>query len=600
MVSKFCEKCGTKREENSLFCIKCGCRFPDDSDIKEINSSDEHQVNVIATSDTIENAQEDPKNYGQVVLQDARDKKAKKVKKPSYKVEVLVLMLSVVCFIGSLGFFLVMKTTDFDSISFVRNLKYTDDVATDEGTEIPELTVEEAAKIINNSVWCFPYYHFEELNMLNKNDYIIHPMSLDMDYEIKCYTADGINTKEDLFNYFKQYVADDNLIREIFDQEHFFIEQNSKIYFSPNEWMGWYPYFSECMVLEKIDDETYLTYEGYDEPYIIKYVDGSFKLTSTTLEEATAPYIDKEATVLIPDISGLSLDEAETELIKAGLNLDRSNITYIAAGDFLDSYNVLRAKEYYKKVKSGASIGVYYVVEDPDFFKRGADNGEEIPELTKEMAAEIMTMAANWPIISFSDKGMIDRDNPISVSLFDGDVRNGYPIIGIETPEEYYAYFSEYATNAIFRKTVIFEYYVVENGKIYLYSVDSGDGGYGADWLIVEKIDEATYFVFDTYYSRESIIIYIDGKFKACAMSPDIVRDICSDEDATVKIPDLNGMSVDEAARELNKVGLYLDRSDMTSIKANGWDGYVLIAKNSCKKVKSGASVGVYLVNDNW
>lgn len=542
MVMNFCEKCGTKREENAKFCMKCGCKFPDEHIIEEKKVDNAQEVIVPDATEPSEDNTEAPENANaqentpaqvfvplQTQMQmplhtEPMSEPLKPMKKASYKGEIILLIVSVICFICSLCFFLVMKTTMFDSIGFVQKLKGSDvSYATDESpeasepnVEIPELTVEMAEEIINNTICCFPYYYFEGKGMLNKNDYVIHPISVGTGYEVKCYTADGINTKEDFFNHFKQYVADDNLVKEIFDQEHFYIEQNSKIYFSPNEWMGWDYYSSEIMVLEKIDNETYLTYMGYDDPHIIKYVDGSFKLSAITLEEAIAPYADEDATVVIPKISGMTLDEAEAELRKVGLTLDRNNITYIATGYYMDSEIVLRAKEYYKKVKPGTSIGIYYVVEDPEFYRRGATNGETVPELTPEMAANILDIAAFLPMnLHFYEIGILNENEYVYGEYGRYDSANG-----METEADLKNYYRQYVTETYYTYNIsMSSLYTVQNGKPYFLQYDVGDGGFATNYMVIEKIDDFAYAVYDIRLMREFVLIYVDGAYKVTNMT---------------------------------------------------------------------------------
>lgn len=614
MVMNFCEKCGTKREENAKFCMKCGCKFPDEHIIEEKKDDNAQEEIVPDATEPSEDNTEAPENANaqentpaqvfvplqtqmQMPLQtEPMSEPLKPMKKASYKGEIILLIVSVICFICSLCFFLVMKTTMFDSIGFVQKLKGSDvSYATDESPEIPELTVEMAEEIINNAT-DFPYYYFEKNNMFNRNDYILYP---GVDFEVKCYAVDGIKTKDDYFSYFEKYGTREFVEARLDMDPLYYIETETGIYFVPCEFTGRYPYSAPSLVLEKIDDETYLTYMWYEEPMIIKYMDGSFKVTTITVEEAIAPYIDKEATVTIPDLSGLSLEEAETELIKAGLTLDRNNITYLATDFLMEVNTVVGAKEFYKNVKPGASIGFYYVVEDPEFYRRGAKNEETIPTLTVDEAENILNVADNFSLMYFHDNDMIDENDIITVIQPDfGYECNAYSPIGIETEEDYFAFLKKYATSAC---TTGFYHsnYMIIDGKIYFHELDGvGDGGYGKDWLIVEKIDDATYFVFDTYYHREHIIIYVDGAFKLCVTEPDTVRELCNEAGATVEVPDISGMTIEEAERELNRVGLYLDRSNMSSVTANGWDGKVLIAKDYCKKVKPGSSVGVYLVKE--
>ncbi len=486
MVSKFCEKCGTKREENSLFCIKCGCRFPDESDVKEKNSSDKQQVYVTASSDTVENAQENPQNYGQAVLQDASDKKAKKVKKPSYKVEILVLVLSVICFIGSLGFFLVMKTTAFDSIGFVRNLKHLDNAVAEGVTEIPELTVEMAEEILNNAT-DFPYYHFESSNMLDKNDYIIHPISVDSGYEVKCYAVEGIDTLDDYYTYFEKFGTRE-FIEKNLTHEAYYILKDTKPYFSPNEWMGNEPYIAESLCLEKIDDETFLARKGgNDSGVVLKYIDGAFKATDITPEEAVAQ-IDSNATIVLPQVQyGMSLDRAERELNKLGLKLDRNDITYIKPYWGMDGYDhyVSAFKKSYMKHKTGDSVGVFVAVEDPETYVPGS-----IPDIvTDDYARELLINASatemKWLqfLYRFIDESSkyedadrchyVDRSDYIDITL-NGYTYQAYAVVDdqIKSVADLYSLYNRYFDKEYADRAC--DGYVDSDGKLY---VPVGDAG---------------------------------------------------------------------------------------------------------------------------
>ena len=167
MVMNFCEKCGTKREENAKFCMKCGSKFPDEPIIEEKKDDIAQKIIVPDATEPSEDNTEAPENANaqentpaqvfvplqtqmQMTLQtEPMSEPLKPIKKASYKGEIILLIVSVICFICSLCFFLVMKTTVFDSIGFVQKLKGSDvSYATDESpeasepnVEIPELTV---------------------------------------------------------------------------------------------------------------------------------------------------------------------------------------------------------------------------------------------------------------------------------------------------------------------------------------------------------------------------------------------------------------------------------------------------------------------------
>ena len=552
MINNFCEKCGTKREENASFCMKCGFKFSDESISKE-ETENEQDMNIPNASDKLEGelkvaeniAEQDKKSAQTFVNMKAQqhppvnnETSPKPLKKASYKVEILLLVLSLVCFICSLCFFLVMKTTMFDSIGFVQKLKNSDvSYATDgspeesePNVEIPELTVEMAEEIINNSICCFPYYHFEEKGMLNENDYIIHPLSEGTGYEVKCYTADGINTKEDYFNYFKQYVADDVFVEKIFDNEAFYIEQNSKIYFSPNEWMGWETCFAESMIFEKIDDETYLTYTGiYEEPHIIKYIDGSYKLSAVTLEEAIAPYIDKDASISLPEVKeGMSLDRAERELNKLGLKLNRDDITYIKAywGVYGCDHYVSAFKKGYLKYKKGDSIGVFVVVEDPETYVPGS-----VPEIvTDDYAREMLINASatelKWLqfLYRFTDEEPSeyydqDRGHYVDRSDYIAKTENGhtyyaYAVVDdqIKSVDDLKALYSRYFDDEYAEKAC--KGYFDSEGKLYTYVGDAGLWEPCAEYTdSIEKIGDDHYRYCLSgmdYYEDVMVVTYYD------------------------------------------------------------------------------------------
>ncbi len=515
MANNFCEKCGTKVEPNAHFCSVCGNKF----NFAEDEASAESFVDI-STEKYVEPIAENNSAFVSVnPIAEVQSEKPQKIKKASYKAEIFIFILSLICFAGSLVFFLAAKTELLDSIPVVYNLKYPDAQAED---EIPELTVDMAEEIINNSAWCFPYHYFYGKGMLNMDDYIIHPYSdVENGVEIKCYTAKGIETMEDYYSYFEKY-ATREYVELYLGKEHFIIQQNSKIYFVPNEWMGWYPVSAGDLIVEKIDDETYYVENTFwtEDEYIIKYIDGSFKVTLIEPKEAFSAYATDEDTVTVPDISGMSINEAEAELKRAGLTLDRENIAYVP-----DSFGegiglVFSAKYKYKKVAPGSAVGVYIAVEEPDFYRRGVIDGETVPELTIDEAIKIYQMASDSLYSSFNRYGLLDKDNPITIEYYSDGLRTAYPIKGIETQAEFDEMMSQYVTSS----TYYSEPYIY-NGKVYV--VDTSDGNYDYTYnFSLVKYDDSTYFLYEKKYGSERVIIYVDGSFRLCSwnFTPDDVK----------------------------------------------------------------------------
>ncbi len=524
MANNFCEKCGTRREGDARFCIKCGFRFEDDTQItavQEFNDAEIAEAMQIVREEEVKEFTDT--EYSLPVQTASQEPQVKeeapiKTKKASYKGEVLLLMLSVICFIGSLGFYLATKTTLLDSIPFIAQIKNPESNTVT--AEIPELTVEMAEEILNNAT-SFPYQYFKAKGMLNMNDYIVHPDFIEYaEYgDYNCYAVDGIVTKDDYFSYFEKYGTRD-FIEKSLDQPYFYVEQNSKIYFSDNFGMGWYPYSTSSMCVEKIDSETYWVYfeENGNEGIILKYIDGSFKATNISPREAAEPYNEEGATIYLPDIVltyGSTLDSVETELEKIGLKLDRNNIVYIKAywgTDGEESY-VTGFQKSYKKYKPGDSVGVIVAVEDPEYYTRGAKDGEKIPELTPEMAADILDIAAFLPMhIHFNEIGILNENEYIN-----GDYGKYYSAEGMETVADVKNYYRQYVTEAYYIRLT--SWYTVYNGKPYFLQYDVGDGGFAPDFMVIEKIDDFAYAVYDTRLMREFVLVYVDGAYKVTNMS---------------------------------------------------------------------------------
>ncbi|MBR3815912.1 MAG: zinc-ribbon domain-containing protein [Clostridia bacterium] len=586
MRKAFCENCGSKIEDGARFCAVCGFCFENDDEEVIDNFAD------ISSQSEISLSEEMPLEENFPYPVEAEPVKTVPLRKPSYKLEKILLVVSAICAVCSLAFYFIV--TNFSGIPMKNKAPAASD--------IPELTVDMAEEILNNAT-DFPYQYFEKRNMINKNDYIIHPDFIEYasDGDYRCYAVDGIETKDDFFSYFEKYGTRE-FIEKSLDQSYFYVEKNSKIYFSDNFGMGWYPYSAASMFIEKIDDETYYvkSEEGIVEGVIFKYIDGTFKATTISAKEAYAPYDDNGASIYLPDIElgfGSTLDSVERELKNVGLKLNRDNIVYVKAywgTDGAESY-VTAFQKSYKKYKSGDYVGVVVAVEEPDFYGRGAKDGETIPELTKQEAVDILNKTCVPLQLYFSENNMLDESDKISVPHPYGDFDcDAVAVKGIETDADYRKFIKDYATISLITNIHSGEY-VIRNGKFYLIMDDIDGFMFSERTLVLEKIDDSTYFALDTWYYIKNIIIYVDGKFKVSDITPEKARDLCNVTSSGVNIPDLENMSLSEAERELNKAGLKLDRSNITKIPGNSVDQFVISAKNSCKKVARGSSVGVYL-----
>lgn len=589
MKKAFCENCGSKIEDGAHFCCVCGFKFENDDEVIEnfADISSQTDITLIEEMPAAEKTENVIKTAPQEIAA---------LKKPAYKFEKFLLIISAICAVCSLAFYFVVA--NFGGIPMVNKFE-------ESYSDIPVLTVDMAEEILNNAT-SFPYYYFEERDMLNKNDYVIHPDSQYFDNPIKCYAVDGIADRDDYYSYFEKYGTRE-FIEENLSREFFFQEKNGRIYFVENYGMGWYPYTASSMCVEKIDGETYWVFfeESTDEGVILKYIDGAFKATTISPKEAAEPYNDKDATIYLPDIQlafGSSLDSVEKELKKVGLKLDRNNIVYVKAywGGIEDAVSYVTGfQKSYKKYKPGDSVGVIVAVEDPEFFRRGAENAETIPELTAAEAENILNAVCNFSLIYFHDNNMIDDTDTKRVTQPDfGYECNAYSVVGIETKKDYIDFLRQYGTVSRIENSYHSDYMIID-GKIYFHELDGvGDSCYAKDWLVIEKIDDATYFVKDTFYMREHIIAYIDGRFKVTDITVDTVRKLYSSSSEAIKIPNLDGKTISEAETELIKAGLKLDRSNMTRVTANGWDGTVIMAKNSWKNAEPGTAVGVYVCEE--
>lgn len=381
MKKLFCENCGSKIEDGAKFCAVCGFAFENDDEEAIEGFVDISPLSEVSLADT-------PDDEFPAKLTDRAPAEKAVYKKPSYMIEKILLVVSAVCALCSLGFYLFV--TNFGGVPM-------ENKASDSTTDIPVLTVDMAEEIINNSYWCFPYYFFEERGMLNKNDYIIHPTTRGSDYEVKCYSAEGIDSLEDYYKCFDEY-ATREFIETYYNRELFIIVENSKIYFAPNEWVGWYSATAEELIIEKIDDETYYVTTSFwtGEELILKYIDGKFKVTTITPEDAYASFNIGSDKITIPDISEMSIDKAEAELKKVGLNLDRNNITYVFNCLFEKDGMVFAAKDKYKKVTPGSAIGIYVAVENPEDYNGNGNNEsvEQTNEITDDYVRNMLINAS--------------------------------------------------------------------------------------------------------------------------------------------------------------------------------------------------------------
>ncbi len=384
MNKRFCSNCGTQIRDGAKFCHICG-KMSEENEQTTVLSKEDFQNdegaqlnnvnNTVVNSDesdaldatTVLNAQSYPnppvaankpddnsftpvaQTYGQPIPVRTNVKQ----KKPSYVVEIIIFVLSVICLIASLTVFIVRKI-DFKGIDSNSAQAVVD--AVDKNEEIPELTVDMAADLLD-SAWAFPYHFFDERGMLIKEDSILYP-NYD-DYEIHCYRAEGIDSKEDYFEFFTEY-ATEEFVRENFDKDFYYAISDSKIYFLPNEFMGHEGYGSSYLIVEKIDNLTYFIYDTFfGRENIIEFIDGKYKVSHIDPEFAMnrGNNIDDNY-VKIPELSDLTLSEAEEKLNSVGLKLDRNNITYVNSNWCVEGQIVI-SKYKYRYVAPGAAVGVY-------------------------------------------------------------------------------------------------------------------------------------------------------------------------------------------------------------------------------------------------
>lgn len=506
MKKLFCENCGTRIDDGTLFCSVCGSRIEnDDEDIIESFA----EVSSYADISTPEEETSISENRINLPVNEPVVNTA--YKKASYKFEKVLLAVSAICAVCSLAFYLIVA--NFNGIPMVNK-------SGNHPTDVPVLTVDMAEEILNNAT-DFPYQYFEERNMINKNDYIIHPDFIEYasDGDYRCYAVDGIETKDDFFSYFEKYGTRE-FIEKSLDQSYFYVEKNSKIYFSDNFGMGWYPYSAASMFVEKIDDETYYvkSEEGIVEGVIFKYIDGTFKATTISAKEAYASYNERGASIDLTDIQlgfESTLDSVEKELKKVGLKLDRDNIVYVKAywgTDGAESY-VTGFQKKYKKYKPGEYVGVIVAVEDPEYYLRGAKNGEEISGLMPDEAVKILDIAAFLPMsLHFSEIGILNEHDYIN-----GEYGKYCAADGMETEADVKNYYRQYVTESYYESMT--SWYIVQNGKPYFLLYDVGDGGFAEDYTVIKIIDQYAYEVYDTRLMREFIMIYIDGSYKVTDMT---------------------------------------------------------------------------------
>lgn len=230
------------------------------------------------------------------------------------------------------------------------------------------------------------------------------------------------------------------------------------------------------------------------------------------------------------------------------------------------------------------------------------NEAEIIPELTPEMAAELLNCADVFPYHYFEAKGMLDKSTYIPFPGIEEYAHEipCYPVKGIETKEDYFEYFERYATADFVRK--YFDntmYYHEENSNIYFLPNEfAGYYGYSADALAVEKIDDKTYFVVDTWLVREYIIIYIDGSFKVSLNDPKQAVNKNTDPDAYIYLPDVQNMTLAQAEEALAREGLTLDYNNITYVASFADNDMVVLCKNKYKRVKQGEAVGVYVARN--
>ena len=413
MEKLFCEKCGSKLDGNTNFCCVCGCKIENDDDDVIEGFVDISSQTEISLSEQMPHAENAEPAYNTVPEEKVVLKKA------SYKFEKILLAVSAICAVCSLAFYLVV--TLFGGITIENKLNINSE------SDIPVLTVDMAEEIINNSFWCFPYYYFQERDMLDYNDYVIHPYSEGSGFDVKCYPAYGIETMEDYYKCFDEYATRD-FIELHFNSETFVLYENSKLYFAPNEWMGWYSATAEELIIEKIDDETYYVTTSFwtGEELILKYIDGKFKVTTITPEDAYASFNIGSDKITIPDISEMSIDKAESELKKVGLTLDRNNITYVFNCLFEKDGMVFAAKDKYKKVTPGSAIGIYVAVENPENYVSSSVPAELTDDYVRNMLINASAVDLKWLGFRYCFTDEEDRIGPDDADKVHYVDRNDY------------------------------------------------------------------------------------------------------------------------------------------------------------------------------
>jgi len=533
MANNFCEKCGTRREGDAHFCMKCGFRFEDTAQATDVQEFDDAEIaeamQIVREEEVKELSDAEYSLPVQTAHQETQinTESPMKVKKASYKGEVLLLMLSLICFIGSLGFFLATKTEVLDSIPVIYNLKHPD--AQNE-EEIPVLTADMAAEVLNKATG-FPYYHFEAEGMFDEDDYIIHPTSQYTGYDVKCYAAKGIETLDDYYTYFEKFGTRE-FIEENLTRDFFYEMKGEKPYFSPNEWMGWEAYISDSLCVEMIDSETYfIRQSGYDQGVVLKYIDGVFKATKIRPEEAAESYSDKDATISLPEIElGMSLDRAERELNKLGLKLDRNDITYVKQywGDMggYDHY-VSAFKESYIKHKMGDSIGVFVVVENPDTYVAGSVPAEVTDDYARELLINASAVEMKWLqfLYRFTDEKAeyddldrchyVDRNDYITINSNGFDFQ-AYAVVDdqIKSVADLKALYNRYFDKEYSEKAC--NGYVDSDGKLY---VPVGDAGL---WEPCSEYTDSIEKISDDHY-RYCITGMSDYEYRTVSTYYDIV-----------------------------------------------------------------------------
>ena len=169
---------------------------------------------------------------------------------------------------------------------------------------------------------------------------------------------------------------------------------------------------------------------------------------------------------------------------------------------------------------------------------------------------------------------------------------------------DYFEFFTEYATEEFVRENFDKDfYYAISDSKIYFLPNEfMGHDGYGSSYLIVEKIDNLTYFIYDPFFGRENIIEFIDGKYKVSHIYPEFAMNRGNNiDDNYVKIPELSDLTLSEAEEKLNSVGLKLDRNNITYVNSN-WcvEGKIVTSKYMYRYVAPGAAVGVYVSSGDY